>query len=149
MVKVWKAVANGMDEICTRGRRVREDLNHPDWDGLPVLPEASPLKTMDRLEDVEGVVVTPSKESLPLVLEENTEGNIQETLEHPAEPYQECARCFRLFVFPTDWPVDPQPAEEDSELSSSSADSLTDDSVDTASEIEKVTAETLKAGCTK
>ena len=231
VVKVWKAVANGMDEICTGGRMVREDLNHPDWDGLPLLPEASPRKPMDRslefeepLEDLEGVVVTPpKKDALPLVLEENPDGEIQETLEHqedqpvgaqqplvvktPAdklgppngplrvvsssrksgpggtfkihllttenkgvgcgwqpsinkaqdlnpldhrsEPlcYQECARCFRLFGFPTDWPVDPQPAEEDSELSSSSADSLTDDSVDTASETEKVTASTLKAGC--
>ena len=26
------AVANGMEEICAHGRRVREDLNHPDWD---------------------------------------------------------------------------------------------------------------------
>ena len=34
VVKVWQAVANGMDEICTGGRMVREDLNHPDWDGL-------------------------------------------------------------------------------------------------------------------
>ena len=34
--------------------------------------------------------------------------------------------------------------EEDLELSSSSADSLTDDSVDTASESEKVTASDLK-----
>ena len=33
VVKVWQAVANGMEEICTHGRRVREDLNHPDWDG--------------------------------------------------------------------------------------------------------------------
>ena len=24
---------------------VREDLNHPDWDGLPLLPEASPPET--------------------------------------------------------------------------------------------------------
>ena len=210
---------------------VREDLNHPDWDGLPLLPEASPRKPMDRvlefeepIEDLEGVVITPPKKNaLPLVLEENPDGEIQETLEHrevqpvgdqqplvvktPAdmlgppngplrvvsssrksgpggtfkihllttenkgvgcgwqpsinkaqdlnpldhrsEPscYQECARCFRIFGFPTDWPVDPQPAEEDSELSSSSADSLTDDSVDTASETEKVTASTLKAGC--
>ena len=176
------------------------------------------------IEDLEGVVITPpKKDALPLVLEENPDGEIQETLEHrevqpvgdqqplvvktPAdmlgppngplrvvsssrksgpggtfkihllttenkgvgcgwqpsinkgqdlnpldhrsEPscYQECARCFRIFGFPTDWPVDPQPAEEDSELSSSSADSLTDDSVDTASETEKVTASTLKAGC--
>ncbi len=45
--------------------------------------------------------------------------------------------------------LDPQPAEEDSELSSSSADSLTDDSVDTAFETEKVTAGILKSGCTK
>ena len=30
VVKVWQAVANGMEEICTHGRRVREDLNHPD-----------------------------------------------------------------------------------------------------------------------
>ncbi len=54
-------------------------------------------------------------------------------LDHRSEPdcYQECARCFRLFGFPTDWPLEPQPAEEDSELSSSSADSLTGDSVDT------------------
>ena len=89
-VKVWKAVANGMDEICTLGRMVREDLNHPDWDGSPLLPEASPLKPMDRslefeepLEDLEGVVVTPpKKETLPLVLEENPDGEIQETLEH-------------------------------------------------------------------
>ena len=231
VVKVWQAVANGMDEICTGGRMVREDLNHPDWDGLPLLPEASPRKPMDRIlefeepiEDLEGVVITPpKKDALPLVLEENPDGEIQETLEHrevqpvgdqqplvvktPAdmlgppngplrvvsssrksgpggtfkihllttenkgvgcgwqpsinkaqdlnpldhrsEPscYQECARCFRIFGFPTDWPVDPQPAEEDSELSSSSADSLTDDSVDTASETEKVTASTLKAGC--
>ena len=169
---------------------------HPDWDGLPLLPEASPLKPMDRspefeepLEDLEGLVVTPpKKETPPLVLEENLDGEIQETLEHqedkpagaqqpllvktPAdklgppngplrvvsssrksgpggtfkihllttenkgvgcgwqpsinkaqdlnpldhrsEPlcYQECARCFRLFGFPSDWPVDPQPAED-------------------------------------
>ena len=224
VVVIRQAVANGMEEICTHGRRVREDLNHPDWDGLPTLPEASPLKTKERalefagsLEEVEGVIVTPPKETLPLVLEENLDGNIQETLEHPPEPqqalpaktpadmlgppngplrvvsssgksgpggtykihllttenkavgcgwqpsidkaqdlnpldhrsephcYQECARCFRLFGFPTD----SQRVEEDSELSSSSADSLTDDSVDTASETEKVTAEILKSGCTK
>ena len=72
-------------------------------------------------------------------------------LDHRSEPhcYQECARCFRLFGFPTDWPVDSHRVEEDSEFSSSSADSLTDDSVDTASETEKVTAEILKSGCTK
>ena len=37
-------------------------------------------------------------------------------LDHRSEPhcYQECARCFRLFGFPTDWPVDSQQAEEDS-----------------------------------
>ena len=225
VVKVWQAVANGMEEICTHGRRVREDLNHPDWDGLPPLPEASPLKTKERLEletvrsleELGGVVITP-KENLPLVLEENLEGDIQEALEKPSEPqqelpaktpadklgppngplrvvsssrksgpggtykihllttenkavgrgwqpsidkaqdlnpldhrsephcYQECARCFRLFGFATDWPVDSHQVEEDSELSSSSADSLTDDSVDTASETEKVTAEILKAG---
>ena len=229
VVKVWQAVANGMEEICTHGRRVREDLNHPDWDGLPTLPVVSPLKTKERLEletvgsleELEGVVVTPPKENLPLVLEENLAGDIQETLEQPTEPqqalpaktpadmlgppngplrvvsssrksgpggtykihllttenkavgcgwqpsidkaqdlnpldhrsephcYQECARCFRLFGLPTDWPVDSHRVEEDSELSSSSADSLTDDSVDTASETEKVTAETLKAGATK
>ena len=173
------------------------------------------------VEDLEGVVITPPKENLPLVLEETLEGDIQETLEKPpaqqqdlpaktpadrlgppngplrvvsssrksgpggtykihllttdnkavgcgwqpsidkaqdlnpldhrSEPhcYQECARCFRLFGFPTDWPVDSHQVEEDSELSSSSADSLTDDSVDTASETEKVTAEILKAGATK
>ena len=205
---------------------VREDLNHPDWDGLPLLPEASPRKPMDRrlefeepLEDLEGVVITPpKKETLPLILEENPEGEIQETLEHqadhaagaqqpglpktpadklgspngplrvvsssrksgpggtfkihllttenkgvgcgwqqpsinkaqdlnPLDHRSEPLCYFRLFGFPTDWPVEPQPAEEDSELSSSSADSLTDDSVDTASETEKVTASTLKAGC--
>ena len=79
------------------GRRVREDLNHPDWDGLPTLPEASPSKTKERLEletvgsleELEGVVVTPPKQNLPLVLEENLEGDIQETLEKPPEPQQE------------------------------------------------------------
>ena len=50
-------------------------------------------------------------------------------IDHQSDPhsYQECVR-----------------QEEDSELSSSSADSLTDDSVDTASESEKVTASDLK-----
>ena len=69
---------------------VRKDLNHPDWDGLPLLPEASPRKPMDRvlefegpIEDLEGVVITPpKKDALPLVLEENPDGEIQETLEH-------------------------------------------------------------------
>ena len=80
VVKVWQAVANGMEEICTHGRRARE---------------ASPLKSRERalefagsLEEVEGVIVTPPKETLPLVLEENLGGNIQETLEHPPEPQQ-------------------------------------------------------------
>ena len=68
VVKVWKAVADGMDEVCTRGRMVREDLNYPDWDGLPVRQTDSPLKPTARalefempLTDVEGVVVTPKE----------------------------------------------------------------------------------------
>ena len=56
----------------------------------PFLPEASPRKPMDRIlefeepiEDLEGVVITPpKKDALPLVLEENPDGEIQETLEH-------------------------------------------------------------------
>ena len=147
----------------------------------------------EAIEELEGLIVTPPKESLPWRLEENSAGNIQETVEQPSEHqpppslktpadklgppngplrvlsssrksgpggtykihllttenkavgcgwqpsidkaqdlnpldhrsephcYQECARCFRLFGFPADWPVDPPPAEEDSELSSSSA----------------------------
>ena len=60
-----------------------------------ILPEAGPLKTRDRalemdssFEEVEGVIVTPPKESLPLLLEENSAGNIQETVEQPREPQQ-------------------------------------------------------------
>ena len=47
-------------------------------------------------------------------------------------------------IFPSNWPVKQTGQEEDSEISSSSADSLTDDSVDTASESEKVTPSDLK-----
>ena len=67
-------------------------------------------------------------------------------IDHQSDPhsYQECVRCFKLYDFPSDWPVEQAAQEEDSELSSSSADSLTDDSVDTASESEKVTASDLK-----
>ena len=49
-----------------------------------------------------------------------------------------------VYDFPSDWPVKQAAQEEDSELSSSSADSLTHNSVDTASESEKVTASDLK-----
>ena len=38
--------------------------------------------------------------------------------------YQECVRRFKQFDFPSDWPVKQAAQEEDSELSSSSADSL-------------------------
>ena len=67
-------------------------------------------------------------------------------IDHQSDPdsYQECVRCFKLYDFPSDWPVKQTAQEEDSEISSSSADSLTDDSVDTASESEKVTASDLR-----
>ena len=67
--------------------------------------------------------------------------------DHQSDPdsYQECVRCFKIFDFPSDWPVKQTAQEEDSEISSSSADSLTDDSVDTASESEKVTASDLRS----
>jgi len=67
-------------------------------------------------------------------------------IERQSDPgsYQECVRCFKLYDFPSDWPVKQTAQEEDSEISSSSADSFTDDSVDTASESEKVTASDLR-----
>ena len=43
VVKVWHEVANKLSEICMGGRMVREDLSHPDWEGLP-LAEPSPSK---------------------------------------------------------------------------------------------------------
>ena len=47
-------------------------------------------------------------------------------IDHQSDPhsYQECVRCFKLYDFPSDWPVEQAAQEEDSELSSSSADSL-------------------------
>ena len=67
-------------------------------------------------------------------------------IDHQSDPgsYQECVRSFKLYDFSSDWPVKQTAQEEDSEISSSSADSLTDDSVDTASESEKVTPSDLK-----
>jgi len=67
-------------------------------------------------------------------------------IDHQSDPdsYEECVRCFKLYDFPSDSPVKQTAQEEDSEISSSSADSLTDDSVDTASESEKVTPSDLK-----
>ena len=43
VVKVWHEVANNLSEISMGGRMVREDLSHPDWEGLP-LAEPSPSK---------------------------------------------------------------------------------------------------------
>lgn len=41
-------------------------------------------------------------------------------IDHQSDPesHQECARCFRHFAFPSDWPVDQGGRDEDSELSS-------------------------------
>ena len=51
-----------------------------------------------------------------------------------------CDRCFKLFRLPDSWAVVPEATQgEASSLSSDSSGSLTDDSVDTASENEKVT----------
>ena len=221
VVKVWHEVANNLAEISMRGRMVREDLSHPDWEGLP-LAEPSPSKKSvkdslfsEPLEE-DFTVISPPKDQPPPVLEEDDTGEIQEVpplpeeqdstipgktaahklgpphgplrvvassrksgpmgtykihlltvdhkavgcgwqpnalkaqdlnpIDHQSDPhsYQECVRCFKLYDFPSDWPVEQAAQEEDSELSSSSADSLTDDSVDTASESEKVTASDLK-----
>ena len=43
VVKVWHEVANNLSEILMEGWMVREDLSHPDWEGLP-LAEPSPSK---------------------------------------------------------------------------------------------------------
>jgi len=43
VVKVWHEVANNLSEISMEIRMVREDLSHPDWEGLP-LAEPSPSK---------------------------------------------------------------------------------------------------------
>ena len=51
-----------------------------------------------------------------------------------------CDRCFKLFRLPDNWAVVPEATQgEASSLSSDSSGSLTDDSVDTASENEKIT----------
>ena len=222
VVKVWHEVANNLSEISMEGRMVREDLSHPDWEGLP-LAEPSPSKksVKDSLfsESMEEdfTVISPPKDQPPPILEEDDAGEIQEVpplpeeqdstipsktpadklgpphgplrvvassrksgptgtykihlltvdhkavgcgwqptalkaqdlnpIDHESDPgsYQECVRCFKNFDFPSDWPVKQTTQEEDSEISSSSADSLTDDSVDTASESEKVTASDLKS----
>ena len=233
VVKVWQQVASNLEDIEMGGRMVREDLNHPDWEGEPPDPiSPSKLSMKESLfsdpSTKEGYTlvseVSPLKDQIA-VLEETDSGEIEEVqkplplpeleaeveqepplppsktpanrlgpphgplrvvassrksgplgtykihlltvehkgvgcgwqpsalkaqdlnpIDHQSDPtgFQECARCFKNFDFPTDWPVKPLGQEEDSELSSSSADSLTDDSVDTASETEKVTAATLK-----
>ena len=47
VVKVWHEVANNLSEISMGGRMVREDLSHPDWEGLP-LAEPSPSASLWR-----------------------------------------------------------------------------------------------------
>ena len=59
-----------------------------------------------------------------------------------------CERCFKHHTFPADWQTPsatnaPLPTEASSASSPDSEDSLTDDSVDTASEAEKVTSEMI------
>ena len=59
-----------------------------------------------------------------------------------------CERCFKNHTFPKAWglpgsPDAPLPEEAPSASSPDSDDSLTDESVDTASEEEKITVETL------
>ena len=59
-----------------------------------------------------------------------------------------CERCFKNHTFPKTWglpgsPDAPLPEEAPSASSPDSDDSLTDESVDTASEEEKITVETL------
>ena len=221
VVKVWHEVANNLSEISMGGGMVREDLSHPDWEGLP-LAEPSPSKKsvkdsfFSESLDEDFTVISPPKDQPPPILEEDDSGEIQEVpllpeeldsaipsktpadklgpphgplrvvassrkshptgtykihlltvdhkavgcgwqptalkaqdlnpIDHQSDPdsYQECVRCFKLYDFPSDWPVKQTAQEEDSEISSSSADSLTDDSVDTASESEKVTASDLR-----
>ena len=197
---------------------VREDLSHPDWEGLPLAePFLSKKSVKDSLfSDDDFTVVSPPKDQPPPLLEEDESGEIQEVpllleemdstipsktpanklgpphgplrvvassrksgptgtykihlltvdhkavgcgwqptalkaqdlnpIDHQSDPgsYQECVRCFKLYDFLSDWPVKQTAQEEDSEISSSSADSFTDDSVDTASESEKVTASDLR-----
>ena len=83
VVKVWHEVANNLSEISMEGRMVREDLSHPDWEGLP-LAEPSPSKksVKDSLfsESMEEdfTVISPPKDQPPPSLEEDDAGEIQE-----------------------------------------------------------------------
>ena len=83
VVKVWHEVANNLSEISMGGRMVREDLSHPDWEGLP-LAEPSPSKKSvkdslfsEPLEE-DFTVISPPKDQPPPVLEEDDTGEIQE-----------------------------------------------------------------------
>ena len=90
VVKVWHEVANNLSEISMEGRMVREDLSHPDWEGLP-LAEPSPSKksVKDSLfsesMDDDFTVVSPPKDQPPPLLEEDESGEIQEVPPLPEE----------------------------------------------------------------
>ena len=72
------------------GRMVREDLSHPDWEGLPLAePSPSNKSVKDSLfsESMEEdfTVISPPKDQPPPVLEEDDAGEIQEVPPLPEE----------------------------------------------------------------
>ena len=90
VVKVWHEVANNLSEISMAGRMVREDLSHPDWEGLP-LAEPSPSKKsvkdslLSEPLDDDFTVISPPKDQPPPMLEEDDSGEIQEVPLLPEE----------------------------------------------------------------
>ena len=66
---VWQKVATNLEEICMKGRMVREEIHHPEWEGLPIAETTSLAKNSERasaadepLGDIHYLVVTPPKE---------------------------------------------------------------------------------------
>ena len=60
--------------------------------------------------------------------------------------YSQCSRCFKFFNLPKGWDHnDPEPMTRADTSSSSGSDSLTDESVDTASEAEGISGPSLMA----
>ena len=90
VVKVWHEVANNLSKISMEERMVREDLSHPDWEGLP-LAEPSPSKKSVKESlfseslDEDFTVISPPKDQPPPIMEEDDSGEIQEVPPLPEE----------------------------------------------------------------
>ena len=130
------------EQVSQQTQRLSADALPPPRGPLTVigrnLSSSVRLHLLDTDRKAVGCGWRPSLEQLQIVSQED----------YQADPmaYSKCTRCFRFYDLPAGWELfESAPVTRTDTSSSSGSDSLTDESVDTASEIEGISGPSLLA----